>query len=74
MEHAPSLYHYPNQISVPLVLASPEERISTPWKLDAPAIMGFRIERDTVKFANYKGAETITTALWAPWLRRNAVF
>ncbi|KAL3215528.1 hypothetical protein MRX96_033996 [Rhipicephalus microplus] len=34
-------------------------------KLDARAIMGFRIERDTVKFAKYKGAETITTALWA---------
>ncbi|KAL3228757.1 hypothetical protein MRX96_023882 [Rhipicephalus microplus] len=32
--------------------------------VDAPAIMGFRIERDTVKFANYKGAATITTALW----------
>ncbi|KAL3215567.1 hypothetical protein MRX96_034035 [Rhipicephalus microplus] len=33
--------------------------------LDAPAIMGFRIERDSVKFANYKGAATITTALTA---------
>ncbi|KAL3215478.1 hypothetical protein MRX96_033946 [Rhipicephalus microplus] len=32
--------------------------------VDAPAIMGFRIERDTVKFANYKGAATITPALW----------
>ncbi|KAL3215518.1 hypothetical protein MRX96_033986 [Rhipicephalus microplus] len=42
--------------------------------VNAPAIMGFRIERDTVKFANYKGAVTITTALWARWLRRNAVF
>ncbi|KAL3215455.1 hypothetical protein MRX96_033923 [Rhipicephalus microplus] len=42
--------------------------------VDAPAIMGFRIERDTVKFANYKGAETITTALLARWLRHNAVF
>ncbi|KAL3228696.1 hypothetical protein MRX96_023826 [Rhipicephalus microplus] len=29
--------------------------------VDAPAIMGFRIERDTVKFANYKGAAAITT-------------
>ncbi|KAL3228752.1 hypothetical protein MRX96_023879 [Rhipicephalus microplus] len=29
MEHAPSFYHYPNQIAVPLVLALPEERIST---------------------------------------------
>ncbi|KAL3228763.1 hypothetical protein MRX96_023888 [Rhipicephalus microplus] len=28
MEHAPSFYHYPNQITVPLVLASLEERIS----------------------------------------------
>ncbi|KAL3215457.1 hypothetical protein MRX96_033925 [Rhipicephalus microplus] len=28
MEHAPISYHYPNQITVPLVLASPEERIS----------------------------------------------
>ncbi|KAL3228720.1 hypothetical protein MRX96_023849 [Rhipicephalus microplus] len=36
--------------------------------VDAPAIMGFRIERHTVKFANYKGAATITTALWARWL------
>ncbi|KAL3215571.1 hypothetical protein MRX96_034039 [Rhipicephalus microplus] len=42
--------------------------------LDAPAIMGFRIERDSVKFANYKGAATITTALTARWLRHNAVF
>ncbi|KAL3190252.1 hypothetical protein MRX96_019791 [Rhipicephalus microplus] len=35
MEHAPSFYHYPNQIAVLLVLASPEERISTPnyWML-----------------------------------------
>ncbi|KAL3228714.1 hypothetical protein MRX96_023844 [Rhipicephalus microplus] len=34
-EHAPSFYHFPNQIAVPLVLASPEERISTPyeWRL-----------------------------------------
>ncbi|KAL3228737.1 hypothetical protein MRX96_023866 [Rhipicephalus microplus] len=32
--------------------------------VDAPGIMGFRIERDTVKFANYKGAATITIALW----------
>ncbi|KAL3215556.1 hypothetical protein MRX96_034024 [Rhipicephalus microplus] len=29
--HAPSFYHYPNNIAVPLVLASPEERISTPY-------------------------------------------
>ncbi|KAL3215472.1 hypothetical protein MRX96_033940 [Rhipicephalus microplus] len=29
MEHAPSFYHYPNQIAVPLVLALTEERIST---------------------------------------------
>ncbi|KAL3215520.1 hypothetical protein MRX96_033988 [Rhipicephalus microplus] len=43
-------------------------------KLHAPAIMGFRIERDTVKFANYKGAATITTALWARWLRHNSAF
>ncbi|KAL3228762.1 hypothetical protein MRX96_023887 [Rhipicephalus microplus] len=28
MEHAPSFYHYPNQITVPLILASLEERIS----------------------------------------------
>ncbi|KAL3215563.1 hypothetical protein MRX96_034031 [Rhipicephalus microplus] len=31
MEHAPSFYHYPNQIAIPLVLTSPEERISTPY-------------------------------------------
>ncbi|KAL3228725.1 hypothetical protein MRX96_023859 [Rhipicephalus microplus] len=31
MEHAPSFYHYPNQIAVPLVLASPEECISTSY-------------------------------------------
>ncbi|KAL3215493.1 hypothetical protein MRX96_033961 [Rhipicephalus microplus] len=31
--------------------------------VNAPAIMEFRIERDTVKFANYEGAATITTAL-----------
>ncbi|KAL3215592.1 hypothetical protein MRX96_034060 [Rhipicephalus microplus] len=31
MEHAPSFYHYPNKIAVPLVLASPEERISTSY-------------------------------------------
>ncbi|KAL3215498.1 hypothetical protein MRX96_033966 [Rhipicephalus microplus] len=42
--------------------------------LNAPAIMGFRIERDTLKFANYKGAATITTALWARWLGHNAVY
>ncbi|KAL3215459.1 hypothetical protein MRX96_033927 [Rhipicephalus microplus] len=40
----------------------------------APAIMGFCIERGAVKFAHYKGAATITTALWARWLRHNAVF
>ncbi|KAL3215476.1 hypothetical protein MRX96_033944 [Rhipicephalus microplus] len=55
-------YHYRNQIAVPLVVASPEERISTSYLVDAPAIMGFRIERDTVKFAHYKGAATIPTA------------
>ncbi|KAL3215469.1 hypothetical protein MRX96_033937 [Rhipicephalus microplus] len=32
--------------------------------------MGFHIERDTVKFANYKGAVTIAAALWARWLRK----
>ncbi|KAL3215490.1 hypothetical protein MRX96_033958 [Rhipicephalus microplus] len=42
--------------------------------MNAQAIMGFRIERDTVKFANYKEAATITTALWAQLLRHNAVF
>ncbi|KAL3215587.1 hypothetical protein MRX96_034055 [Rhipicephalus microplus] len=31
MEHAPSFYHYPNKIAVPLVLASPEKCISTPY-------------------------------------------
>ncbi|KAL3228729.1 hypothetical protein MRX96_023858 [Rhipicephalus microplus] len=31
MQHAPSFYHYRNQIAVPLVLASPEERISTSY-------------------------------------------
>ncbi|KAL3215494.1 hypothetical protein MRX96_033962 [Rhipicephalus microplus] len=36
--------------------------------------MGFRIERHTVKFDNYKTAVTIATALWAQWLRHNAVF
>ncbi|KAL3228738.1 hypothetical protein MRX96_023867 [Rhipicephalus microplus] len=30
-EHAPSFYHYPNKIAVSLVLASPEERISTSY-------------------------------------------
>ncbi|KAL3215481.1 hypothetical protein MRX96_033949 [Rhipicephalus microplus] len=30
-EHAPSFYHYPNKIVVPLVLASPEECISTSY-------------------------------------------
>ncbi|KAH7938957.1 hypothetical protein HPB52_002954 [Rhipicephalus sanguineus] len=42
--------------------------------LDAPAIVGFRIERDTVKSANYKGAATIATAFWARWLRHSADF
>ncbi|KAL3228745.1 hypothetical protein MRX96_023872 [Rhipicephalus microplus] len=42
--------------------------------VDAQAIMGFCIESDTVTFAQYKGAVTITTALWARWLRHNAVF
>ncbi|KAL3228692.1 hypothetical protein MRX96_023822 [Rhipicephalus microplus] len=128
-EHAPSFYHFPNQIAVRLVLASPEERISTPYEgrlqpsldsaskgtlsngmhrgangacaiilplpksdcrspclgfaggthidtliVDAQVIMGFRIERDTVKFANYKGAATITTTLWARWFCHNPVF
>ncbi|KAL3215496.1 hypothetical protein MRX96_033964 [Rhipicephalus microplus] len=41
--------------------------------LDAHAIMGFRIERHTVKFGNSKGAATIVTALWARWLRHNPV-
>ncbi|KAL3215512.1 hypothetical protein MRX96_033980 [Rhipicephalus microplus] len=31
MEHAQSFYHYPNKIAVPLLLASPEERISTSY-------------------------------------------
>ncbi|KAL3228727.1 hypothetical protein MRX96_023856 [Rhipicephalus microplus] len=31
MEHAPSFYHYRNQIAISLVLASPEERISTSY-------------------------------------------
>ncbi|KAL3228703.1 hypothetical protein MRX96_023833 [Rhipicephalus microplus] len=31
MEHAPSFHHYSIQIAVPLVFASPEERISTPY-------------------------------------------
>ncbi|KAL3228716.1 hypothetical protein MRX96_023845 [Rhipicephalus microplus] len=31
MEHAPSFYHYPNQIAVPIFLASPEKRISTSY-------------------------------------------
>ncbi|KAL3228701.1 hypothetical protein MRX96_023831 [Rhipicephalus microplus] len=43
-------------------------------RVEAPAIIGFRIERDTAKFDNYKGAETITTTLWAWWLCHNAVF
>ncbi|KAL3215572.1 hypothetical protein MRX96_034040 [Rhipicephalus microplus] len=73
MEHAPSFYHYPNQIAVPLVLASPKTHIDILLD-DAPVIMGFRIERDTVKFANYKAAATITTALWDRWLRHIAVF
>ncbi|KAL3215538.1 hypothetical protein MRX96_034006 [Rhipicephalus microplus] len=42
--------------------------------VDPPAFMGFRIERHTVKFANYNTAVTIATALWAWWLRHNAVF
>ncbi|KAL3215568.1 hypothetical protein MRX96_034036 [Rhipicephalus microplus] len=29
--HALSFYHYSNKIAVPLALASPEERISTPY-------------------------------------------
>ncbi|KAL3228761.1 hypothetical protein MRX96_023886 [Rhipicephalus microplus] len=32
-EHAPSFYHYQNKIAVPLVLTSPEERISTSYYL-----------------------------------------
>ncbi|KAH6938287.1 hypothetical protein HPB50_008345 [Hyalomma asiaticum] len=38
-EHAPSFNHYPNQITVPLVLASPEERRWTPdyWMLQPSA-------------------------------------
>ncbi|KAL3215514.1 hypothetical protein MRX96_033982 [Rhipicephalus microplus] len=35
---------------------------------DALAIMGFCIERDTVKSANYKGAATIAGAMCARWL------
>ncbi|KAL3228735.1 hypothetical protein MRX96_023864 [Rhipicephalus microplus] len=42
--------------------------------VDAQAIIGFRIKRDTVTFAHYKGAATITTTLWARWMRHNAVF
>ncbi|KAL3215558.1 hypothetical protein MRX96_034026 [Rhipicephalus microplus] len=74
IKHAPSSYHYPNKIAVPLVLVSSKERIYTSYYWIIPAIMGFRIERDTVKFANYKRAATITTTLWARCLRYNAVF
>ncbi|KAL3215501.1 hypothetical protein MRX96_033969 [Rhipicephalus microplus] len=74
MEHAPLFYHYPNEIAVTLVLASPEGTHIDTLILNAPAIMVFRIERDTVKFANYKTAVTITTALWTWWLRHNALF
>ncbi|KAL3215554.1 hypothetical protein MRX96_034022 [Rhipicephalus microplus] len=63
IKHAPSSYHFPNKIAVPLVLVSSKERISTSYYWIIPAIMGFRIERDTVKFANYKGAATNATAL-----------
>ncbi|KAL3215504.1 hypothetical protein MRX96_033972 [Rhipicephalus microplus] len=31
IKHAPSSYHYPNKIAVPLVLASLEEHISTSY-------------------------------------------
>ncbi|KAL3228702.1 hypothetical protein MRX96_023832 [Rhipicephalus microplus] len=31
LEHAPSFYHYRNQMAVPLALASPEECISTSY-------------------------------------------
>ncbi|KAL3228690.1 hypothetical protein MRX96_023823 [Rhipicephalus microplus] len=73
IEHAPSFYNYRNKIAIPLVLASPEERISTSY-CGCSSHHEFRIERDTVKFANYNGAAAITTALLARWLRHNAVF
>ncbi|KAL3215477.1 hypothetical protein MRX96_033945 [Rhipicephalus microplus] len=47
IKHAPSSHHYPIRIAVPLVLASPEERISTSYLWNAPAIMGYRIESVT---------------------------
>ncbi|KAL3228691.1 hypothetical protein MRX96_023821 [Rhipicephalus microplus] len=74
MEHAPSFYQYSIQIAVPLVFAIAGGTQIDTLQLDAPVIMGFRIERDTVKFANYKGAATITTTLWARWFCHNAVF
>ncbi|KAL3215519.1 hypothetical protein MRX96_033987 [Rhipicephalus microplus] len=36
--------------------------------------MGFHIQKETMKLANYKGAATIVTALWARWMRQNTVF
>ncbi|KAL3215495.1 hypothetical protein MRX96_033963 [Rhipicephalus microplus] len=42
--------------------------------VNAQAIMGFRIERDTVKFANYKGAGDHHDRFVGSGLRHNAVF
>ncbi|KAL3215548.1 hypothetical protein MRX96_034016 [Rhipicephalus microplus] len=73
-EHAPSFHHYPNKIAAPLCLGFAGGTHITILLVDAPALMGFRIERDIVKFANYKEAATIMTALWDQWLHHNAVF
>ncbi|KAL3215531.1 hypothetical protein MRX96_033999 [Rhipicephalus microplus] len=52
MEHAPSFYHYPKQIAILLWLGFAGGTHIDILLVDAPAIMGFRIERHTVKFAH----------------------
>ncbi|KAL3228704.1 hypothetical protein MRX96_023834 [Rhipicephalus microplus] len=73
-EHAPSSYNYRNKIAIPLVLASPEERISTPyyWMLQSSwdsASKGTMSSSPTIK-----ETQTITTTLWARWFCHNALF
>ncbi|KAL3228710.1 hypothetical protein MRX96_023840 [Rhipicephalus microplus] len=54
MEHAPSFYNYPKSDCRSACLGFAGGMHIDILLVDAPAIMGFCIERDTVKFVNYK--------------------
>ncbi|KAL3215529.1 hypothetical protein MRX96_033997 [Rhipicephalus microplus] len=74
MESAPTIFPLPKQDCRSACLGFAGGTYIDRLLVDVPAIMGFCIQRNTVKFANYKGAAPIVTGLWARWLRDNAVF